>query len=154
MIINAMLAIVSIYASNPCVERLLNQSLLLSFDREDQGPVSITYAYIGREKVGNIAVQVDDKTMKIHFIHVKKEYQKNGISKRLYERVVNQNPEVTEIESLLSVDNLKIAKEEGLENCIKAVSKTPAYKARFSMGFTRVTRCELSAFGIELKMSK
>lgn len=82
----------------------------------------------------------DRTTLKVMNIQVERTVRKKGLSKLILAKILELNPQITEIVSSLIQDNEKIfyAYLNQGNSVVEAIKQTPAYKVRANLGFSKI----------------
>ncbi len=82
--------------------------------------------------------------IKIGQIDVLPAYWKNGISKLIIARIIEDNPQVKEIKTQLADRNEKVFNDfrDMGYSVLDAIKETPAYKVRAALGFSKIKEYE------------
>jgi predicted GNAT family acetyltransferase len=130
-------------------------------DGSQSNATTIT-AYRGRTKLGLISYHRTSKVLiEVDFTRTEKAYRKQGVSRALFDQMLERERDAQVIEGTLMQDNLKAAFGDGkvrrqisFFECVQAVKNTPAYRAASAFGFTRITECYTNFFAILVKFAK
>ncbi len=140
------------------VEMIGDTTVLTLKDEYDQNMATLVYRTQPHPTRSGTLILVDS-------VRVEAQYQRRGLSKRLYEEMFRLEPNAVEIESTLMQDNLAAAldgqplrKDQAREideaRCIQMVMRTPAFRVRSAAGFVRFSECSVYSFGIVLRMTR
>lgn len=82
--------------------------------------------------------------IKIGQIDISPAYWKNGLSKLILARIIEDNPQVKEIKTQLADRNEKVFNDfrDMGYSVLDAIKETPAYKVRAALGFSKIKEYE------------
>jgi GNAT superfamily N-acetyltransferase len=101
---------------------------------------SIAVIYESGSKLGSLEYHLERDVLKIDRMMTATNYQRIGIGATLFEAVIKMNPQIRQIQTELAEDNDRLFHEALTQHrdTEAAIRKTPAYKIRARLGFTRI----------------